>query len=154
MSGFEDDDFADDKEELDEVEESNSDGDDDSSPFEAEAPRKKSKKSLSSDDDEDGGDDEEYAEFEEKKEKSKQGPVYPYSKFVRFTGKISPLARDEQGVVTQIKIENIDDKKVYPIEMNENAKKLTRSLFQELYITGEVIFKNEKDTILIIKSYL
>ncbi len=153
MSGFDDDDFADDKMDAEESEES---AKDEPSPFDEEVPRsKKAKKSLGPDEDDDGeGGDEDYAEYEEKKEKSKQGPVYPYSKFVRFTGKISPLTRDEKGVVTQIKIENIDDKKVYPIEMNDNAKKLTRSLFQEIYITGEVIYKSEKETILLIKSYL
>lgn len=168
MSGFEDDDFADDKfESKDDDKDDKDDGDDgeessdrvekgsdDSS--EDEAPRSlgRKKKSLGGDDDEDEGGDEDYSEFEEKKEKTKSGPVYPYTKFVKFTGKISPLKKDEKGAIIQIKIENIDDKKVYAIEMNENGKKLIRSCFQELFITGELLHKSEKENILIIKSFL
>ena len=150
MSGFEDDDFFDEKEGEEETAEAPVDEDAE----EEKVVAKKRGKKAARDDDE--GDEEygDYEDMEEEKEVKRAPLPVKENKFVRFTGKITPLGRDEKNAINTLQIQSVDDSKSYPIEMNEIGKQLIKRCFHELYVTGELVPKADKKFILVVKSFL
>lgn len=147
MSDYEDDDFFDDDNESEGA--SKDKGFDEDFPV---AKKASSKKSSKDDDDDDyGGYDD---EFEEEKKVKKPAPVVKENRFVRFTGKITPLTRDDKNVVVEVQIQNLDDNKIYPVEMNAIGSQLIKRCFHELYVTGELVPRGDKKFTLVIKSFL
>ncbi len=157
MSGFEDDDFFDEKEGEEEGPEEPAEaaaGPEEDEDDRAPAAKKARGKKARSDDE---GDDEEYGDYddmEEEREVKKAPPPVKENKFMRFTGKITPLGRDEKNVINTLQIQSLDDSKVYPIEMNEIGKQLIKRCFHELYVTGELVPRGDKKFILVVKSFL
>jgi hypothetical protein len=151
MSGFEDDDFFDEKEGEEATDETKEAPVDDE--VEAGPPKKRAKKSKADDDIDDEDFDGDYEDMEEEKTKRLPPPVKE-NKFVKFTGKITPLTRDEKNAVTGLQITSVDDQKAYTIEMNEIGKQLIKRCFHELFVTGELVPKADKKFILVVKSYL
>lgn len=111
----------------------------------------------------DGGDDfsfddEDGSETTKKKGKSESGGFdrnnyYVYKdKLVQLSGTIRPKERSSEGLVVSLDFKT--DEKIYSVVMDDMGKKLTKSCYQELLVTGLVSKISEKEYTLAIKTYI
>ncbi|MBP9682585.1 MAG: hypothetical protein KBD76_14350 [Bacteriovorax sp.] len=113
--------------------------------------------------DSDEGDDFSYEEDEDGKPSGKKSKpegssfnrdnYYFYKdKLVQLSGTIRPKERSKEGAVVSLDFKT--DDKIYSVVMDDMGKKLTKSCFQELLVTGLVSKITEKDYTIAIKTYI
>ena len=73
-------------------------------------------------------------------------------KLVQLSGTIRPKERSKEGTVISLDFKT--DDLIYSVVMDDMGKKLTKSCFQELLVTGLVSKITEKEYTIAIKTYI